>query len=230
MLTFADKTILFFRDLKFNGRLPQGTSIMNPFSENKDVFPVVSDFYRKYYSDYRTRHLIMGINPGRFGGGLTGIPFTDSIRLREKCGLSIPGIQSYETSSVFVYEMIDRYGGPEKFYGEYYISSVSPLGFTAAGRKGKEVNYNYYDSKDLTESISGFILDSLRIQLAFGIERDICFCLGTGKNFRFFSKLNEEHRFFKRIVPLEHPRFIMQYRLNQKGYYIENYIEKLRNI
>jgi hypothetical protein len=141
MLTFADKAILFFSSLKFEGSLPEGITIMNPFAENKDVRHAVSEFYKKYYSDSRTRRLIMGINPGRFGGGLTGIPFTDSIRLKEKCGLIIPGVKSYETSSVFIYEMIDRYGGPQEFYGDWYITSVSPLGFTSKSEKGRVYNF-----------------------------------------------------------------------------------------
>jgi hypothetical protein len=227
MLTFADKAILFLSSLKFENHLPEGILVMNPFSENKEVIPVVSAFFRKYYSDNRKRRLIMGINPGRFGAGVTGIPFTDTIRMKEKCGLPVPGIKSYETSSVFVYEMIERYGGPEKFYGDYYISSVSPLGFTRTGPSGKKINFNYYDSREVTDAILNFAVESLKKQLEFGIDQDICFCLGAGKNFRFLTKLNENYHFFKRIVPLEHPRFIMQYRLKQKERYITSYLEKL---
>jgi hypothetical protein len=226
MSSFADMIISFCRELDFNGTLPERISIMNPFRNDPRVLIAVSDFYRKFYSDNRKRHLILGINPGRFGAGITGIPFTDTVRLREKCGLSIPGLKSYETSSVFIYEMIDRYGGPEKFYGDFYISSVSPLGFTSTSSGGREVNYNYYDSRELTEAINGFIIDAINKQLGFGIKRDICFCLGTGKNFKFLELLNKEYHFFERIEPLEHPRFIMQYRTNKKNTYIDKYIEK----
>jgi len=171
--------------------------------------------------------MILGINPGRFGAGVTGIPFTDTIRLKEKCGLSIQGLKTYETSSVFIYEMIDNYGGPVKFYNDFYISSVSPLGFTSAGENEKEINFNYYDSKTLIDAIHEFIIESLKKQLEFGIYRDTCFCLGSGKNFRFLSKLNSEHHFFGRIEPLEHPRFIMQYKSKEKQRYIKIYLEKL---
>jgi hypothetical protein len=228
MLSFAEKVIAFYRGLEYSEKLPDGISIMNPFRENPDVISIISEFYGKYYSDNRQRRIILGINPGRFGAGATGIPFTDTVRLKEQCGLSIPGIKTYETSSVFVYEMIVRYGGPEKFYGDYFISSVSPLGFTKTALSGKEVNYNYYDSKELSEAIHDFAAKSINKQLSFGIDREICFCLGTGKNFRFLSKLNNEYRFFKRIEPLEHPRFIMQYRSKRKNFYIESYIDKLR--
>ena len=228
MKTFADKIITFYTEIDFRGTFPAGISVMNPFRDNPDVINTVTLFYRKYYSDNNKRHMIIGINPGRLGAGATGIPFTDTIRLEQICGLSVPGIKTYETSSVFIYDMIDRYGGAEAFYGDHYISSVSPLGFTITGRNGREVNYNYYDSRELTALLMDFILDSLRIQLESGIYRDTCFCLGSGKNYRFVSELNDKHRFFDKIVPLEHPRYIMQYRLKKKQYYIDMYVEKLK--
>ncbi|MCX6334946.1 MAG: DUF4918 family protein [Bacteroidia bacterium] len=228
--SIAEKIISFCRELDFMGPLPPGIKIMNPFRNNPEVIPAITQFYTRYYNDNNLRHMILGINPGRFGAGVTGIPFTDTVRLKEKCGIEIPGLKSYETSSVFVYEMIERYGGPEKFYGDFYITSVSPLGFTAAGKNGKELNYNYYDSKELTESILDFAVESLWKQIEFGIKTDICYCLGTGKNFKFLSDFNSKHHFFEQIVPLEHPRFIMQYKSRSKQFYIENYLEKFRMI
>ncbi len=185
---------------------------------------------KQYYSDNNSRRLILGINPGRFGAGVTGIPFTDTVRLSEICGLSIPDVKTHETSSVFIYEMIGRYGGPAKFYRDFFISAVSPLGFTRTGPKGKEVNFNYYDTREMKEAIRDFAIESITRQMKFGIERDVCFCLGTGKNFIFLSKLNSEYKFFERIEPLEHPRFIMQYRTKQKEFYLSHYAEKLRTL
>ena len=230
MTLFAEKVISFYESLNFSGNLPSGISVMNPYHENNEVFNVISKFYRKYYSDTRSRHLILGINPGRFGAGVTGIPFTDTVRLKEKCGLEIPGLKTYETSSVFIYEMIEKYGGPEKFYGDFFISAVSSLGFTKTGLNGKEKNFNYYDSKELIHAVSEFAVESIRKQLDFGIERDVCFCLGAGKNLKFLSKLNGEYHFFERIEPLEHPRFIMQYRMKQKDKYLDDYVKILSSV
>jgi hypothetical protein len=227
---FSERVISFFRNLEYTGSLPSGISIMNPFRENPEIIPVITQFYKKFYSDNKPRHMILGINPGRFGAGVTGIPFTDTKRLKEKCGLSIPGVETFETSSVFVYEMIDAFGGAEKFYSEFFISAVSPLGFTSIGKHGTAVNYNYYDSKDLTDSIMDFIIESLLKQLEFGIKRDTCFCLGTGKNYKFLLKFNSDHKLFGRIIPLEHPRFIMQYKSKQKQQYINKYIEEFRKL
>lgn len=230
MTSFADRIIDFYTNLQFTGKLPAGISIMNPFRGNPDIITVIKSFYRKYYSDNRSRHIILGINPGRFGAGVTGIPFTDTVRLKEKCGLIIPGIKTYETSSVFMYEMIEEFGGPGKFYGDFYISSISPLGFTKTGPNGKELNFNYYDSKDLAEAIIDFAMDTINRQIEFGIIRDVCFCLGSGKNYRFLQKLNSRYHFFEIIIPLEHPRFIMQYRQRQKETYIRSYIRELTNL
>ena len=90
-MTFAQKVVSFYSLLEFTGTLPEGIAIMNPFRENPKIIPVITQFYSKFYSDNNSRHLILGINPGRFGAGVTGIPFTDTKRLSENCGLSIPG-------------------------------------------------------------------------------------------------------------------------------------------
>jgi hypothetical protein len=222
--TFADKVIEFNKNLHFTGILPAGISIMNPFREDEKIIPVSSAFYKKFYDDTNTRHLILGINPGRFGGGVTGVPFTDSKRLKNECGISYPGKETHEPSSVFVYDVIKAYGGPEAFYQKFYINSICPLGFTATGKNGKEVNYNYYDSRELTQAVLDFIIQSIRQQIAFGINTDVCFCFGTGKNEKFLRQLNTEQKFFKSIVALEHPRFVMQYKARTKEAYINKYL------
>jgi len=229
MITFAEKVISFCKEVEFNGSLPQGISIMNPFSSNPEVIRVITQFYNRFYDDNKPRHLILGINPGRFGAGVTGIPFTDTKRLKEKCGILFPDHETYETSSVFIYEMIDEFGGTEQFYSEFYISSICPLGFTSSGKNGREINYNYYDSRTLSEAVLDFMVSSLNKQLEFGIKRDICFCLGIGKNFRFLSALNDNYHFFEKIIPLEHPRYVMQYKSKRKHIYINKYIRELQS-
>lgn len=230
METFADKVISFNRRVHFHGSLPEGIRIMNPFRENAEIIPLSALFYHKYYSDHKPRHLILGINPGRFGGGITGIPFTDPKRLVEKCGIPFNGPPAHEPSSVFIYEMIDAFGGPQVFYEKFYINSVCPLGFTRAGVSGKEINYNYYDSKALTEAVRPFITASIKSQIALGVDTDTCFCFGTGKNEKFLKELNKEKHFFKEIVSLEHPRFIMQYKSKSKQVYLDKYLSAFQRV
>jgi len=51
--------------------------------------------------------------------------------------------------------------------------------------------------------------------------------LGTGKNYKFLQNLNKKENFAQHIVPLEHPRFIMQYRVKRKEEFIEKYLRVL---
>ena len=228
--TFADKVISFNKNVAFKGELPKGIRIMNPFKENKHSLEISSAFYRKYYDDYEPRHFIIGINPGRFGAGVTGVPFTDTKRLMTECGLEFDGKPTHEPSATFVYEIINAFGGPAAFYKKFYIQSICPLGFTAINAKGKEVNYNYYDSKALTEAVYDFMVRNIRKQIKLGVMTDVAFCFGTGKNEQFLTKLNEQYHFFEKIVPLEHPRYIMQYKFKQKDFYKEKYLAALGSV
>lgn len=221
----SDCIIQFISALYFDSHLPKGIQVLNPFRDNSEILPIAKEFYQKFYNDNSTRTLILGINPGRLGAGATGIPFTDTKRMKEKCGIEINGFQTHEPSSVFVYEVIDAFGGAKKFYSEYYISSICPLGFTATSKAGKEVNYNYYDSKELTTLMKPFIIESMNTQLQFGLNREVVFCFGTGKNFNFIQSLNEEMKWFGKVIPLEHPRYIMQYKSKRKEDYVTKYLE-----
>src|SRR5258707_795206 len=75
---------------------------------------------------------------------------------------------THEPSSVFVYEMINAFGGPEAFYSKFYINSLCPLGFTTIDEKGKEKNYNYYDSLALIKATTGYIIENIRTQISLG--------------------------------------------------------------
>lgn len=227
-MTLAEKIIQFNASLRFDNSLSDGIRVLNPYADNPLALATSTRFYQKFYSDNNKRKLILGINPGRFGAGVTGIPFTDTKRLEEKCGLSIEDLTTYEPSSVFVYDVIEAYGGVEKFYHDYYISSVCPLGFVKFSENGKEINYNYYDSKELMSAAEPFIIESIENQLAFGLDTKTCYCLGNNKNYKFLMKLNQKKNYFKNIVPLEHPRFIMQYKSKKKEEYVAKFIGILR--
>ena len=228
-IMFAERVIEFNKNLSLDIDLPDGIRAMNPFAENEQALELSSKFYRKYYSDNKVRRLILGINPGRYGAGVTGVPFTDTKRLSDKCGIGFNGITTHEPSSVFVYEVIDSYGGPKRFFSDFYINSPSPLGFVKTNDKGREVNFNYYDSKELAEAVYPFMLKSIKAHIAKGIDTEEAYCLGSGKNYKTLDQINREHKYFGKIVPLEHPRFIMQYRSKQKQHYINKYLEALRS-
>ena len=121
--------------------------------------------------------------------------------------------------------MIAAFGGVEKFYSTFYITAVSPLGFVKNGK-----NVNYYDDKVLNESIKPFAVSCLEQQLKWGLHTSTAFCLGEGKNFNYLQKLNDEYKFFQKIIPLAHPRFIMQYKLKQKDAFITSYLSQFGSV
>jgi uracil DNA glycosylase superfamily protein len=221
-MTFADKVLLFYKNLSIDNRLPKGVGVLHPYRDEL-AFGFCQRFYKRYYDDINPRIVILGINPGRFGGGLTGIPFTDPVKLEKICGIKNELPKKAELSADFIHTMIEAFGGLEKFYGKYFFNSVSPLGFTFEGK-----NLNYYDTPTLMKSVEKFIVTSLRQQLELGISNEIAFCLGEGENFKYLSKLNAKENFFKDIVPLAHPRFIMQYKRKHLQSYIDDYLKKLK--
>jgi len=225
MSTFAQKVIQFNRQLSFTGKLPKEITILNPFKENKEILPASEIFYNQFFDDNRRRRLILGINPGRFGAGTTGIPFTDTKHFFEACGIKIQSVTTHEPSSVFIYEMIEKYGGVKKFYGDFYLNAVCTLGFVRLNEKGHWVNYNYYDSDELFSAMKEFIVSGIRRQITFGTDTSTCFALGK-KNAKYLEQLNKEEKFFDSIVALEHPRYIMQYKAKSKGKYIVEYINR----
>ena len=227
MATFAEKVIEFNRQLNFTGILPDGIQTLNPFRENKDIMPISKAFYKKFYDDNNNRILIIGINPGRLGAGVTGIPFTDTKRLKDICKININSVNTHEPSSVFIYDMIEKYGGPEKFYSRYYITSFCPLGFVIKNPRGNWVNCNYYDYELLYTAMKPFILNSLKQQVNFGADTTKCYVLGK-KNAKYVSRLNDQEKLFESVVVLEHPRYIQQYKSKFKEQYISGYLDKLR--
>jgi len=192
---------------------------MNPYSD-AHVRGCVRAFLDRYFSDNVKRVLVFGINPGRFGAGITGVTFTDPVALAEKCGVDNDLPRKQELSSVFMYNVIERYGGTREFYRRFFLTAVSPLGFTRNGR-----NLNYYDDLALARAVTPFITNTIEQQIALGARHDRAIVLGAGKNLQFLQQLNERHGYFQTILPLEHPRWIMQYRRRQLDTYLAKYEE-----
>lgn len=227
-MNFAGKALKFNKNLAYTGKtLPPNIHVLNPFKAFKATNSIAETFYTKYYNDQRKRRLILGINPSRLGAGLTGIPFTDPKRLQSELNIPYSGKIAHEPSSVFMYEMIQAYGGPQAFFGDYYINSPCPLAFVSVDSSGRQVNHNYYDSKELLEAVGDYTVEIIRKLIKLGIDTEHCFCLGTGKNENYLQKLNQKHHFFRKLTGLEHPRYIMQYKYHQKQFYIDKYIAML---
>lgn len=219
-MTFAQQMLGFFESLQ-PPELPEGVLPMLPFRDPQ-VLQVMDLFYHQFYNDELERTLLFGINPGRLGAGKTGIGFTDPVRLREQCGIDHHLHLKAEPSSVFMYEMIDKYGGVEDFYSRFHFTSLSPVGYIRNG-----VNFNYYDTPALKKATLPFIVQCIDQQLKMNVNRQVAYSVGKGKNFEILQKLNEQHGFFERIEALPHPRWVMQYRYKHKDIFVDAYLEKL---
>lgn len=219
-MTFGQQVIDYYKNVDKPTNLPKGVEILYPFNE-VEVIDIVEKFYSQYFNDSGSRTFLIGINPGRFGGGATGIPFTDPIRLKEVLGIDNTFDPKAELSSKFIYRMIDALGGHESFYRSFYFTSVSPIGFVKDGK-----NLNYYDIPALQEALEPYMVEELRKQIAFGAN-PVAFSLGRGKNIAYLKKINTKYKLFDEVRPLPHPRWVMQYRLKLIDEFIKFYSDEL---
>ena len=222
MKTWADQLYTFYTSLHPTQRLPNGVQWLYP-QQSSDVLQVVHRFLQKYFNDTHQRKLLLGINPGRLGAGITGVNFTAAKQLTEDCGMEHSFKKGSELSAEFIYAVIRAYGGPEKFYRDFFIGSVCPLGFVKNGK-----NINYYDDRELQKAVEPFIIESIEKQLRFPVDRSRCLCIGGEINFKYLSSLNERFHWFESIVPLPHPRFIMQYRRKEMEPFVQLYLDALQ--
>ncbi len=222
MKTFGEKVIEFNKNLKYSGKIPEGFEVLNPFFDNTETLVVMQEFYNKFYNDNRQRKFLIGINPSRHGAGVTGVPFTDTKRLKSECGIEMKSAYTHEVSSVFMYDMINAFGGAEKFYSEFYINSPFPLAIVRNTKNG-QLNANYYDDKTLFENVKPFMIESLKKHISLGLDISEVFILGK-KNADFLNKINKEEKLFGKMTVLEHPRYIQQYKSKDKELYIDKYI------
>ncbi len=222
-MTIAKRIIDYYTTIDRPTILPNGIELLYPFNQDK-VIQVMTQFYHEYYNDNKSRTLLIGINPGRLGGGVTGIPFTDPKHLEYSCGIKNSFDKKPELSSTFIYEMINHLGGPAKFYSKYLITSVCPLGFIKEGK-----NINYYDDKMLQENLEQYMVENLRWHTELVGNNKIAYSLGQGKNIKYLEFLNDKYQLFERIEALPHPRWILQYRRKQLPDFLELYRQKLSN-
>jgi hypothetical protein len=219
-MSFSSKAIKYFCNLKTPSLNVRNVDIINPY-ENDEVKASVKRFFTKFYCDENERLFVLGINPGRFGGGLTGIAFTDPVALSENCVIENNLGDRKELSSKFIYLVAERFGGVNVFFSSVFLTALYPFAILSGGK-----NYNYYDEKTLADLLRPAITTNIKTQIEFEARRDVAIILGK-KNADFFRLVNDDHAFFKEIIVLEHPRYIMQYRLKQVNKYIDKYISAI---
>ena len=220
-MNFAEAVLQYYQQLEAPTNLPKEVEVMNPY-KNPKTLEIASQFYRKYYADKNDRIMCFGINPGRFGAGVTGVPFTDPLKLEEICGIPNDFDKKPELSSRFINEVIVAFGGPESFYSRYYISAVSPLGYLQ-----NSINLNYYDIKGYKVLFEKYVVEQIEKQFPLGINRKVAYSIGKGTNIKYLKYINDKYSFFEEVLPLSHPRWVMQYRLKRKEEFIQEYLNAL---
>ena len=222
MVNFGTKVLEFYKGLEFSDKdIPDGIEVMIPMKDLQ-IQKINALFYSKYYNDTKKRIFLIGINPGRFGGGVTGLPFTDPIHLEKILKINNPLPKRHELSSKFIYDVVKAMGGPEIFFGKCYLTAVSPLGFVL-----NDKNINYYDNRELADKCENQFVYWLQQQISFGANIGTAFSLGRGKNYEFLRDLNSKYNLFNQILALPNPRWVMQYRYQKRNHFVDLYIEQL---
>lgn len=222
--TFAQKSIDFHSQLLPATKLPNSVDWILAY-QNEDTLNTFRQFMQKFYNDNQKRYFLFGINPGRFGAGVTGVSFTDPILLENNLGIQNDFEKKHELSALFIHEMMTEFSSAEFFYQHFFITSVNPVGLIKDGK-----NYNYYDDAETLKTVEPFIIKTVEQQMEFGCHQEKAFCIGQGKNFKIFQKLNKKHKWFHEIEPLPHPRWVMQYRRKTKQVYFDEYVTKLSSV
>lgn len=218
--TFGHQMLEYYTQLRIP-RLPNGVEPLLPF-ENPETWSMMQTFYQRFYNDTNPRILLMGINPGRLGAGLTGINFTDPVRLADDCGIENTFNRAAEPSSTFIYDVIRSFGGAEKFYRYFHFSSVCPIGFVKNG-----LNFNYYDTPELVKATAPIIIDNLKYMTNMPVHSEVLYSIGKGKNIKYLKTINTELELFGKIEALPHPRWVMQYQYKNREKHLAHYLEVL---
>jgi hypothetical protein len=222
MPTFAARLLRFLTGFPLPPALPDAVQAESPYRDLV-ALDLLTKFAGRYYADNQPRVAVLGINPGRLGGGRTGIAFTDPGALTQFCGIAhtLPK-KAPELSSAFVYQVVMEMGGPAAFYQHFYLGSVYPLTLLR-----NDLNYNYYDAPALTTALWADMQLSLRQQVEeLDIRADLVVCLGK-RNGLFLNKLNDELQLFGRVVVLDHPRYLMQYQRKNLSANVAKYVQAL---
>ena len=86
--TFSTRLLQFLSSFPLPEAPLPGSVEVRRSAEDASVATIITAFAQKYYRADTQRVGIFGINPGRFGGGRTGVAFTDPVALTDICGIA----------------------------------------------------------------------------------------------------------------------------------------------
>ncbi|MCE5361045.1 uracil-DNA glycosylase family protein [Candidatus Igneacidithiobacillus taiwanensis] len=171
-------------------------------------------FWQHYVPDPLPQTVILGLNPGRFGAGQTGIPFVDFRSLSALLPEASLPKQDSEPSATFFHRVVQHIGA-EKFYRMFYVSNVSAVGYLRDGK-----NCNYPDLPELARPTvarnfaeeMGLLRPKRIIALGREVEASAQALFPDGS---------------VRISHLPHPSWIMTYRLREAQSWVRRYAQML---
>ena len=218
--SFGKKLAAFLSTVRIPVQLPNEIVAMDTL-QRPSVQRVVGEFCERYYTGSHLRKAVWGINPGRFGAGMTGLSFTDPHMLAE-LGIQSDIVGRRELSAEFIENVIDECGGASKFYQHAFLGAVCPVGLML-----NDKNINFYDDAKLEHDIAPFNQHCMSTITSFGLRTDKCVVLGTGKFKQVFERRYRTGTGYQEVTYLEHPRFVMQYRRKRMKEYIDRYVNAL---
>jgi uracil-DNA glycosylase len=179
--------------------------ILSEFLDNKNN---IIEFHKKFVQPNSPKIVMCGINPGRRGAGITGIPFIDTNSLSKM----LPDISNpkSEKSAKFFFSIIEEFGINE-FYRNIHVTNMSWFGFYKLDN-GTNVNYN-----SLPTDIQNVLIDKFVEEMDL-INPDVILPIGDIVNWELLYNLKLKNRLYAEIGPrLYHPA----YRLVDRKTYIE---------
>ena len=209
MSLVKDMQARYLADHEFLEILSQNEiGVLADFLDHREV---ADAFWSTYYPKDLPREVICGLNPGRLGAGLTGVPFTDFFSLSKW----LPGIKrnDSEASAQFFFQVVQAVG-VEAFFKRFYVTNVSAVGFLKAGK-----NLNYHDLPQAALEV---------VECNFHEE------MRTVAPTRVIALGRHAYASVKKNVPtdvevsyLAHPSWIMTYRRRETDAWVQRYIDTL---
>jgi hypothetical protein len=194
----------------------RNVKILSSFLVNKSN---IIEFHKKYVEPNAPKIVICGINPGRNGAGLTGIPFIDFASLSQM----LPDIKQndWEQSAKFFFSVIQEFG-IETFYKNFHVTNISWFGFS---RIDKQKNVNYFE-KDISTEIAIYLIDKFVEEMEL-INPDYIIPLSKTVFYELES-LKKRNKIKAEIgICLNHPSWVTTYRSKDLSKWKQKYVDIL---
>lgn len=220
MINLAEQYFEDFNEFKqnFSSTLAQNDIVvLDDFLNNKDN---IEKYYDKYVDFDSDKIVLCGLNPGRFGAGLTGVPFIDFKSLSKM--LSNIKKDDGESSAQFFFELVKKFG-IEKFYKICYVTNISKFGYSKKS-SAKNVNYPKLPNSAQDWLFKRFIeeMNLIKPKVIIPLSDDVA---------KTLKVLTQAQQLDYKIAPkLNHPAWVMTYKKKDKNLWLQKYYETIMSL